>query len=141
MEEDERIQRTTRSPQETAALGRELAARAAAGDVWALVGELGAGKTHFVQGVAEGLGAASQVTSPTFTLLHEYTGGRLPLYHFDLYRLRSGEEALALGLEEYLDGDGLTVIEWADKFPPILPEYARWIAIELGEGDERTIRY
>ena len=108
-------------PAETHALARQLAADAHAGEVWALVGDLGAGKTHFVQGIAAGLDAPGPVTSPTFTLVHEYPGGRLPLYHFDFYRLRTADELLALGWEEYADGDGLTVVEWADKFPELLP--------------------
>ena len=133
---------TTASPAETAALGARLARDATAGEVWALVGDLGAGKTHFVQGIAAGLGAAAQVTSPTFTLVHEYTGGRLPLFHFDLYRLRSEEEALALGWEEYLDAGGLMVVEWADKFPALLPPGdggVRWFRFEILEGDVRRI--
>ena len=130
---------TTSSPAETAALGERLARAAAAGEVWALVGDLGAGKTHFVQGVAAGLGAPAGVTSPTFTLVHEYTGGRLPLFHFDLYRLRSAEEALQLGWEEYLDAGGLVVVEWADKFPALLPPAARWFHFEIVAGDARRI--
>ena len=127
------------SPAETAALGARLARDAAPGEVWALVGDLGAGKTHFVQGVAAGLGASAGVTSPTFTLVHEYTGGRLPLFHFDLYRLRSAEEALDLGWEEYLDAGGLVVVEWADKFPALLPPAARWFHFEIVAGDARRI--
>jgi tRNA threonylcarbamoyladenosine biosynthesis protein TsaE len=130
----------THSPEETAALGRRLTAQAQAGDVWALVGDLGAGKTHFVQGAASGLGTRAAVTSPTFALLHEYPGGSLPLYHFDFYRLRNAEEALALGLDEYLDGDGLTIIEWADKFPELLPARTLWFAFEITDGDNRVIR-
>ena len=130
---------STRSPAETAALGERLARAAAAGEVWALAGDLGAGKTHFVQGVAAGLGAPASVTSPTFTLVHEYPGGRLPLFHFDLYRLRSEEEALHLGWEEYLDAGGLVVVEWADRFPALLPPGTRWFHFEIVGGDERRI--
>ncbi len=131
----------TVSPEETVALGRRLAADARAGDVWALVGDLGAGKTHFVQGVAAGLGAAATATSPTFTLVHEYTGGRLPVFHFDFYRLEDAAEALALGWEEYLDeGGGLTLVEWADKFPALLPPGTRWLRFEIAEGDARRVR-
>lgn len=132
----------SRHPEETAALGRRLAAAAAPGEVWALTGTLGAGKTHFVQGVAAGLGGGGAVTSPTFTLVNEYQGGRLPLYHFDFYRLESADEALALDLDEYLDGDGLTVIEWGDKFPALLPERTRWFAFSTAAGEtERLIRW
>ena len=127
------------APARTAAHGRALAAEARPGEVWALVGDLGAGKTHFVKGLAEGLGAAASVTSPTFTLVHEYTGGRLPLYHFDVYRLESAPGALNLGLDEYLDVDVLTVIEWADKFPMLLPPGTRWFRFEIGDGNRRRI--
>ena len=131
---------TTAGPQETVALGRRLAAAARPGDVWALVGDLGAGKTHFVQGVAAGLGAAGAATSPTFTLVHEYIGGRLPVFHFDFYRLENAAEALALGWEEYLDeGGGLTLVEWADKFPALLPPGTRWLRFEIGADDARCI--
>lgn len=130
----------TACSEETVALGRRLAIDARPGDVWALVGDLGAGKTHFVQGVAVEMGTAGLATSPTFTLVHEYTGGRLPVFHFDFYRLESTSEALALGWEEYLDdGGGLMLVEWADKFPALLPPGARWLRFEIGEGDARRI--
>ncbi len=130
----------TAGPQETVALGHRLAAAARPGEVWALVGDLGAGKTHFVQGIVAGLGANVAVTSPTFTLVHEYTGGRLPVFHFDFYRLEGASEALALGWEEYLDeGGGLTLVEWADKFPALLPPSTRWLRFEIGTGDTRRI--
>ncbi len=106
--------------------GRSQAAPLRRGDVLALSGELGAGKTHFVKGVAAALGTNAAVTSPTFTLIHEYPGGRLPVYHFDFYRLEDEDEALKIGLDEYLDGDGVCVIEWADKFPGLLPPHTRW---------------
>ncbi len=105
----------------------------------ALVGELGAGKTQFVKGLAVGLGYPGEVTSPTFTLIHEYHGGRLPLYHFDFYRLESEDEALQLGLDEYLAGQGICVIEWADKFPRLLPPTARWLHFAITGDRERTI--
>ncbi len=127
------------APAQTAALGRTLAAAARPGEVWALVGDLGAGKTHFVQGIAAGMGAPGPATSPTFALVHEYPGGRLPVFHFDFYRLDTPAEALALGLEEYLDGDGLSVIEWADKFPALLPPGTRWFRFEIQAGDRRRI--
>ena len=131
----------TASAQEMIALGRRLAVDARPGDVWALVGDLGAGKTHFVQGVAAGLDAVGTATSPTFTLVHEYTGGRLPVFHFDFYRLADAAEALALGWEEYLDdGGGLTLVEWADKFPTLLPPGTRWLRFEITEGDARRVR-
>ena len=116
----------SRDPAETLALGRAEGERSRGGEVIALSGELGAGKTQFVKGLVAGLGAAVEVTSPTFTLIHEYVGGRLPVYHFDLYRLNSAAEAIALGIDEYLEGGGVSVIEWADKFPELLPARTRW---------------
>ena len=103
-----------------------------------LCGELGSGKTHFVKGLADGLGYMGDVTSPTFTLIHEYLGGLMPLYHFDFYRLESAEEALQLDLEEYLSGDGVCVIEWADKFPTLLPPHTRWYHLGVA-GESRRI--
>ena len=127
------------SAEETIAFGRALATTLRRGDVLALCGELGAGKTHFVKGVAAGLAANAAVTSPTFTLIHEYIGGRLPLYHFDFYRLEDEDEALKIGLDEYLDGDGVCVIEWADKFEALIPPTANRIIFRALEGDEREI--
>lgn len=130
---------TSHSAAETFALGRDFAARARHGDVLALAGDLGAGKTHFVQGLAAGLGIAAEVTSPTFTLIHEYTGGRLPLFHIDCYRLDAEEDLLAIGLDEYFAGGGVTAVEWADKFPGLLPADALWIRFSIGENDTREI--
>ena len=109
----------------TVAFGRNFAAQLRAGDVLALTGDLGAGKTHFVQGLAAGLDAPGAVTSPTFTLIHEYPGGRLPLFHFDLYRLDSADEQLRNGFDDYLDAAGVLALEWADKFPALLPAHTR----------------
>jgi len=127
------------SAEETFRAGRDEAARVRAGEVLALVGDLGAGKTQWVKGLAAGLGSDATVTSPTFTLIHEYPGGRLPLYHVDCYRLERPEELLGIGLDDYLDGRGVLVIEWADKFPELLPPAARWFRFRIGEGDEREI--
>ena len=102
---------TTHSPEETAAFGRNLAATLNSGAIVALAGDLGAGKTQLFKGIAAGLGVAQEVTSPTFTLIHEYPGGKFPLYHIDLYRLDSADEVLKIGLDEYLDSPGVTVIE------------------------------
>ena len=128
------------STDETIALGRTVAATLRRGDVLALCGDLGAGKTHFVKGVAAGLGASASVTSPTFTLIHEYLGGRQPLIHFDFYRLEDEDEALKIGLDEYLDGDGACVIEWADKFPALLPPHTRWLRFTHREDGAREIK-
>ena len=109
------------------------------GDVLALTGDLGAGKTQFVKGFVAGVGCSTGVTSPTFTLVHEYTGGRLPVYHFDWYRLESADAVLRLGLDDYLYGDGVCVIEWADRFPALLPPNTRWIALRINGETERVI--
>ena len=128
----------TRSVDETIDFGARLAAGLQHGDVLALSGALGAGKTALVKGIARGLGITRDVTSPTFTLVHEYGGGRLPLFHIDLYRLDSVGQALAIGIEEYLNGSGVTVIEWAEKVETLLPERARRIRVEsLGENVRR----
>jgi tRNA threonylcarbamoyladenosine biosynthesis protein TsaE len=127
------------SPAETFEHGRLLAVTLRVGDVVALDGELGAGKTHFVKGIAAGLGCDGDVTSPTFTLVHEYIGGRLPLFHFDFYRLESEDETLRIGLDDYLGAGGAVVIEWAGKFPALLPAGTRWFRMRAGDGDVREI--
>ena len=129
----------SRTPRETFELGRRLAERLRPGDVLALAGDLGAGKTQFAKGIAAGLGVEAEVTSPTFTLIHEYPGGRLPLFHADLYRLETEKEALGIGLDDYLESEGVTVVEWADKFAALLPPGTRWVRLRALEGDEREI--
>ena len=130
--------RETHSEEETAASGRELASTVTPGAAILLFGDLGAGKTAFVRGLAEGLGADPlEVSSPTFTLIQEYRGGRLPLLHVDLYRLDGPLEIDDLGLEE-LGADAVLAIEWADKLPrPIAGAIA--VRIEHGKGDTRKI--
>jgi len=129
---------TTRSEDETASVGRELAARLSAGSTVLLIGDLGAGKTAFVRGLAEGLGvAADEVSSPTFTLMQEYRSGRVTLVHADLYRLNDAREIEDLGLEE-IGADGVLAIEWAEKLPH-LPPGAIEVRIAHGEGDTRVI--
>ena len=125
---------TAATAEATRELGARLGRVAQPGEVLALYGDLGAGKTCLVQGVAVGLGVCGPVTSPTFILIAEYAG-RLPLYHVDLYRTGSLEEIVALGLEELFDGDGVTVVEWGEKAEPILPARALRIRIH-GVGDE-----
>jgi tRNA threonylcarbamoyladenosine biosynthesis protein TsaE len=126
---------TTFSPAETVAFARQFAARLKPGDVVALTGELGAGKTCFVKGLV----GTGDVTSPTFTLIHEYRG-RVPLYHIDLYRLNSVQEALAIGIEDYLPAaDGITVIEWAEKIEALLPEHTIRVRIEIAGETTRRI--
>jgi len=124
----------TASAEETEAAGEQLGATLGPGDVVALTGELGAGKTCFVKGLARALGVTRPPTSPTFVMVNEYRG-RLPVHHVDAYRTGSLTELLDLGLSELLDGDGVTVIEWADKVGPLLP--ARTIHVRIdGVGDE-----
>jgi tRNA threonylcarbamoyladenosine biosynthesis protein TsaE len=127
------------NPKKTFTIARDIGIKLVRGDVIALVGELGAGKTHFVKGLAAGAGYSGEVTSPTFTLIHEYLGGRMPVYHFDFYRLEHEDEAVRLDLESYLDGDGICVIEWPDKFPALLPERTRWFDLRILEDDKREI--
>ncbi len=122
------------SAEETQAVGERLGARLGPGAVVACIGKLGAGKTCFLQGLALGLGVESPVTSPTFVLINEYRG-RLPVHHLDAYRTESLTEVLDLGIEELMHGDGVTVIEWADKMLPLLPTHAIIVTID-GLGDE-----
>ncbi len=127
------------SAEQTRAAGAQCANAATRGDIFALAGDLGAGKTQFAKGFVAKLSSEAEVTSPTFTLIHEYEGGRLPVYHFDFYRLDSPEAAMRLGLEEYLYGDGVCLIEWADRFPHLLPENTRWLTFRTTGENARTI--
>jgi len=127
------------SPDETEAFGRRFAEKIKPGDVIALTGGLGSGKTQFVKGLAAGLSAATAATSPTFTLIHEYSGGRLPIYHLDFFRVEDRQSAERLGLDDYFFGDGVSVIEWADRFPGLIPETARWISFEVKSETQRAI--
>jgi len=126
------------SPQQTFEIGRSLAAELRPGAVLALAGDLGAGKTQLVKGLAAGLGIDTEPTSPTFTLIHEYPGS-LPLFHIDLYRLESEDEVLRIGIDDYLAGEGVTVVEWADKFAGLMPRGTRWIRFRVMDGDDRAI--
>ena len=130
----------TDSDEETIALGRRLGIHLDAGDVVALIGELGSGKTWFTKGVGLGLGVGAQeiITSPTFTLINEYPG-RVPLYHIDLYRLESLSEALSAGMEEYLHADGVTVVEWADRWPEMLPGQSVVVELTIIDYHNRRI--
>jgi tRNA threonylcarbamoyladenosine biosynthesis protein TsaE len=130
---------TSAKPSDTFVYAKHLASGIQPGSVIGLCGDLGSGKTHFVKGLADGLGYMGDVTSPTFTVIHEYMGGLLPLYHFDLYRIDSAEEVLQLDLEEYLESDGVCVIEWADKFPNLLPPHTRWFHIAISGESRRVI--
>jgi tRNA threonylcarbamoyladenosine biosynthesis protein TsaE len=126
---------TTASVEQTRDLGAALASLARPGDVVVLAGDLGAGKTAFVQGFGRGLGVAERITSPTFTLVHVYEG-RLPVHHLDVYRLGQLSEALDLGLPEMLDEGGVVLIEWGDAILPVLPHDYLEVRITFGAGDD-----
>ena len=120
----------TYSEQETYAYGVSLAQQAAPGQVFALVGDLGAGKTVLTKGLAAGLGVTEPVSSPTFTILQEYEEGRLPFYHFDVYRIADPEEMDEIGYEDYFYGEGVCLVEWANLIRELMPEHTVWITIE-----------
>lgn len=132
---------TTASEHETRELGRRLSALLRPGDVVLLVGELGAGKTCLAQGVARGLGVGERVTSPTFTLLREYRG-RMPLYHLDAYRLEGPWDLFELGMEEYLESEGVLLVEWGDRAGDFFGPDTLEVEICFGEAeDERVVRF
>jgi tRNA threonylcarbamoyladenosine biosynthesis protein TsaE len=129
----------THSEEETIELGRSIAARLPRQAVILLIGNLGAGKTTLAKGIVHGLGAAEpeDVSSPTFTLIHEYGGGRV--YHIDLYRLDRAEEVATLGLDEIFERDAVVLIEWGERFPQLMPESRLEIHLRTGSGDSREI--
>jgi tRNA threonylcarbamoyladenosine biosynthesis protein TsaE len=136
------VQACTRSVDETRQLAAAVADLARPGDVLVLAGDLGAGKTAFVQGFSRGLGVEDRVTSPTFTLVHVYEGGRLPIHHLDVYRLDQLSEALDLGLAEMLDEGGVVLVEWGDAITPVLPHQLLEVRLTFGEGDDdRTLSF
>lgn len=128
-----------RNEEETRDFGHQLANQLEPGSVVALIGDLGTGKTTLSKYIAEGLGITEVVTSPTFTIVQEYHSGRLPLYHFDVYRIGDISEMEELGYEEYFFGDGVSLVEWADIIQELLPEEARIIRIEYGREPEERI--
>jgi len=129
------------SPAETEAVGMQVAENLDAGSVLALKGELGSGKTVFTKGLVTGLGGSAMATSPTFTIVHEYQGGRLSIYHFDFFRLENRGSTDRLGFDDYFFGDGVCVIEWADRFPDLVPAHARWIFFEIKSERQRIITF
>jgi tRNA threonylcarbamoyladenosine biosynthesis protein TsaE len=129
----------TDSEQETQALGRRLAGTLKAGDVVAFTGDLGAGKTAFTRGLAAGLGVTDRVTSPTFTIVNEYEGGRLPLFHFDMYRLGSSDELFDIGWEDYLARGGVCAVEWSENVADALEGDAIRVDLRRGDSDGQRI--
>ena len=129
----------TNSPEDTFALGRQIGEQAKAGEVYTLIGDLGVGKTVFTQGLAAGLGIREAVNSPTFTIVQVYEDGRLPFYHFDVYRIGDVEEMDEVGYEDYIYGEGVSLIEWANLITEILPEHYRQITI--GKNPEKGFDY
>ncbi len=129
----------TNSKLETEELGARLAARLEPGAVVAFTGDLGAGKTAFTRGLARGLGIPDRVTSPTFTIVNEYEGGRLPLFHFDMYRLASSEELFDIGWEDYLVRGGVCAVEWSENVSDALEEDVISVEICRGEAESRRI--
>ena len=130
----------TKSPLETIRIGKSIGSFLLPGDVVALVGELGTGKTQFIKGLSAGVGVEkpTYVSSPSFTLINEYTG-RIPFYHIDLFRLKAEKEAEELGLEEYFQGTGITAIEWANKILSLLPKEILWIHIRYTGEHTRSL--
>ena len=122
-------------------LGRRIAECLQGGEVLGLVGDLGAGKTHLVRGILEGLGAGDPAASPTFSLVHEHNDGRVPAAHFDFYRMKSPDEALGMGWDEYLAGGAVLLVEWADRFDgALMPEDTRWLVLQHVSATERSVR-
>jgi len=129
----------TLSAEETFAVGRDLGKLAQQGSVYCLIGDLGVGKTVFTQGFAKGLGITEPISSPTFTILEEYESGRVPFYHFDVYRISDPEEMFEIGFDDYINGDGVCLIEWANLIEDILPEAFNTIIIE--KDDKKDFDY
>ena len=128
----------TNSPEETEAIGQLIGTRLQPGTIIAFEGDLGAGKTAFTRGLARGLGAADRVTSPTYTIVNEYLGGRLPLFHFDMYRLHSSDELFDIGWEDYLERGGVCAVEWSENVSDAM-EGALTVRIEKTGDTSRTI--
>lgn len=132
------------SAEDTFAFGQKLGREAVPGEIICLDGDLGVGKTVFTQGFAAGLGIDDYVNSPTFNIVKEYEGGRLPLYHFDVYRIGDPSEMEEIGYEDYFYGQGVSIIEWPGQIEELLPNEARWVRIrkDLAKGfDYRRIEY
>ncbi|MDR0819276.1 MAG: tRNA (adenosine(37)-N6)-threonylcarbamoyltransferase complex ATPase subunit type 1 TsaE [Oscillospiraceae bacterium] len=132
----------SRSELDTETIGRNFAPELKSGSVIALSGELGAGKTAFTRGLAEGLGYSGYVSSPTFTIVNEYLGGRLPIFHFDLYRLSGSDEVWDIGWDDYLDRGGICVVEWSERASDLFPDGTIYVDIRFGEfSQDRVLRF
>jgi len=129
----------TDSVEETMDIGRKIGQKVSRGMTICLTGDLGTGKTHFAKGLAEGLGIKDNITSPTFTIVNEYHEGRIPFYHFDVYRVNDIDEILQVGFEEYVYGQGVTLIEWADMIEAILPDEFIHVKIEKTQNENERI--
>lgn len=136
-----KIKRTIpiKNEKETRRFAHELAESLAPGDVLALIGDLGTGKTVLTSYIAEGLGIKRRVNSPTFTIVKEYTDGRMPLYHFDVYRVSDPDELFNIGIDEYFFGEGVCIVEWADLILDILPENTKYIYLAYGEKEGERV--
>ena len=128
-----------KTEEDTSALGARLAKHISVGDVFALAGNLGTGKTTLAKAIASALGVTEIITSPTFTIVCEYNSGRLPFYHFDVYRVHDEDELFEIGFDEYIEGQGVCVIEWGDLIKDILPAHTKWIYLEYGKNEGERI--
>ena len=137
--ERKNIEITIKSEEDSAKLGRKIGEKAEPGSVLALIGHLGTGKTTLTKYIAAGMGVSEVITSPTFNIVKEYRSGRIPLYHFDVYRIEDPEEMYEIGYEEYFYGDGLCVVEWADMIEELLPGDAAVIKMEYSDTEGERI--
>lgn len=137
--ERKNIEITIKSEEDSAKLGRKIGEKAEPGSVLALIGDLGTGKTTLTKYIAAGMGVSEVITSPTFNIVKEYRSGRIPLYHFDVYRIEDPEEMYEIGYEEYFYGDGLCVVEWADLIEELLPGDAAVIKMEYSDTEGERI--
>ena len=133
------MQIRTHSPEETEAIGRKIAAKLLPGDIIAYYGDLGAGKTAFTRGLAAGLGVTEQVTSPTYTIVNEYLSGRMPLFHFDMYRLDSADDLFDIGWEDYLARGGVCAVEWSENVADALERDTVRVDIRRGGEESRRV--
>lgn len=134
------MQYEARNVDDMLALGQSSGTQASAGTVWILNGDLGAGKTHWTKGFVLGVGSNADVTSPTFGLIHEYRDGKIPVFHFDFYRLNGVEELYALGWDEYIDSGGIIIAEWGSRFPEAFPTDAIQVKITVEADGNRLVR-